>query len=114
MSGDTGFTYPFEELVRDRYELTDEQWGVFCAHASSFAKAVVFCSVAAKDYTEEQLRVFLTLTLKRTEVEMSYDLVQAGCEMQTALAVATAFMNGMTTMQSVAMLEEELKGGGGE
>ena len=52
--------------------------------------------------------------LSASELEMSYDLVQAGCEMQTALAVATAFVDGMTAMQSVAMLEEELKGGGSE
>lgn len=114
MSGYTGFTYPFEELVRDRYGLTDEQWGVFCVYASSFAKAVVFCSVAAKDYTEDELRTFLTLTLRRTETEMSYDLVRSGCEMQKAMSVATALMDGMTAMQSVAMLEEELKGGGGK
>ena len=112
MSDDTGFKYPFEELVRDRYELTGEQWAVFCAHSLSFARAIAFCSVAARDYTEEQLRTFLTLTLRRTETEISYDLVQAGCEMQNALSAATAFTDGMTSMQSVAMLEEELKGGG--
>lgn len=112
MSDDTGFKYPFEELVRDRYKLTGEQWDVFCAHSLSFARAIAFCSVAAQDYTDEQLRIFLTLTLRRTETEISYDLVQAGCEMQNALSAATAFTNGMAAMQSVAMLEEEMKGGG--
>lgn len=112
MSDESGFKYPFEELVRDRYGLTGEQWRVFCAHSLSFARAIAFCSVAAQDYTDEQLRTFLTLTLRRTEVEVSYDLVQAGCETETALAVATAFTDGMAAMQSVAMLEEELKGGG--
>lgn len=112
MTNDTGFKYPFEELVRDRYGLTGEQWGIFCSYTSSFAKAVVFCSVAAKDYTEEQLRTFLMMTLRRTETEMSYDLVRSGCETEKALAVATAFTDGMTAMQSVAMLEEELKGAG--
>lgn len=111
MSDDTGFKYPFEELVRDRYKLTGEQWDVFCAHSLSFARAIMFCSVTAQDYSEEQLRTFLTLTLRRTETEISYDLVQAGCEMQKALSAATAFMNGMTAMQSVAMLEKELQEG---
>ena len=114
MSAESGFKYPFEELVRDRYELTGEQWRVFCAHSSSFARAIAFCPVAARDNSEDDLRVFLALTLKRTEVEMSYDLVQAGCEMRTALAVATAFADGMAAMQAVAALEEELKGGQGD
>lgn len=110
MSDNTGFTYPFEELVRDRYALTDPQWDAFCRHSVAFARTLSFIEAVGKEYTDEQVQSFLAITLKKTQVEMCCDLDLAGCSSGTSVSIAQAFSDALMDMQTVGELETELKG----
>lgn len=111
MSEKTGFTYPFEELVRDRYALTVPQWEAFCKHSVAFARTLSFVGAAGADYPDEQIKSFLTITLRKTQVEMCCDLDTLGLSSETAVSIAEAFTEALLSMQFIGELEETLKGG---